>query len=102
MNIRRFLKRSFNPRSRHFLYTFAKPKLSAEERSKDLFFATLATVIAWELEPWIMPWGGGNLFASEGERMFDYVRKPEISPLKMCIADCDVQIVYAVNDDRRD
>lgn len=48
---------TLNPRSKHFVFAFANPKLPTEERSKNLLFATLATFTAWATEPWMMPMG---------------------------------------------
>jgi hypothetical protein len=63
-----------NPRSKHFVFAFANPKIPTEERSKNLLFATLATFTAWATEPWMMPLGQNQWFPSREEYLVDLVR----------------------------
>jgi hypothetical protein len=68
------LKGMYNPRSPDLISSFANSKVDSEERSKNLLLVTIATVTAWMVEPYVMPWGNGAMFPSREEQLVDHVR----------------------------
>jgi hypothetical protein len=72
-NIFEHFRETANPRSKGFMFAFANPKIPAEERSKSLLFATIATFTAWATEPWMMPLGQEQWFPTREEYLVDLV-----------------------------
>jgi hypothetical protein len=68
------MKAEFDPKSPHFTPGFANPKLSSEQRSRNLFLVTLATFVAFITEPLMISAEQDEWFPSREAFLADLVR----------------------------